>query len=111
MKNTQLKIVKDQLLSYGEVSRNWCLARKLTRLASRINDLKKEGWVFFPGFKREGDYVYKVADIPAWDKSNHIADQVAKSSHDQADEAAYKLCGEFIQPLESIGLSTKSMFT
>lgn len=40
---TQLEIVKDQLLNTGKVSRNWCLQQRLTRLASRISDLKRLG--------------------------------------------------------------------
>ena len=70
MKETQLKIVKDQLLKYGEVSRNWCFRlrpKAIARLASRINDLKREGWVFTTE-KREGDFVYKAAYIPKQEK-------------------------------------------
>jgi hypothetical protein len=63
MKNTQLKMIKDQLLLTGEVSRNWCLQRYCSRLGARIMDLKKEGWVFTTE-KRNGDYVYKLEAYP-----------------------------------------------
>jgi hypothetical protein len=63
MKKTQLTQIKHQLLSYGEVSRNWGLRNQIARMASRILDLKKEGWVFETE-TRGGDYVYIATLIP-----------------------------------------------
>lgn len=59
---TQLEIVREQLLSTGEVSRNWCLSRHITRLGSYIIFLKREGLNIEPKDKnRSGeDYVYKL---------------------------------------------------
>ena len=41
------------------MSRNWCLSRFISRLASRISDLEAKGWEFETE-NRNGDYVYKV---------------------------------------------------
>jgi hypothetical protein len=80
MKETQLKIVKDQLLKCGEVSRNWCLSQRLTRLASRILDLKKEGWTFKDPQKRNGDYFYILDYSPEkkWREAQELADYAAR---------------------------------
>lgn len=44
-KATQLQYVKDKLREQGYITRNQCLKLYITRLASRIDDLKSEGWV------------------------------------------------------------------
>lgn len=68
MKKTQLKMIKDQLLTYGEVSRNWCLSKYCSRLGARINDLKRQGWTFETE-KRGGDFVYIAIQVPVKDKA------------------------------------------
>ena len=60
MTQTQLQQIRSQLLRNGEVSRNWALRNYISRLASRINDLKNEGMEFEKPEKRNGDYVYKL---------------------------------------------------
>ena len=67
MKKTQEKIVIDQLLANGSVSRNWALANFISRLGSIICDLAKDGWSFDPGYVKNGkskDYVYKMTKCP-----------------------------------------------
>ena len=66
-KESQLEYVKKLLLNYGKVSRNHCLEQRLTRLTSRIDDLKNEGWEIEP--KREKinggtDFVYYLKSSP-----------------------------------------------
>ena len=46
MKTTQKQIVIDQLNNIGQVSRNWCLQRYITRAAALIATLKKDGYEF-----------------------------------------------------------------
>lgn len=67
MKETQLQKIKNQLLTYGFVSRNWCLSWYCTRLGARIIDLKKEGFKFEIEH-RGGDYVYKMVKDPTEDE-------------------------------------------
>ena len=66
-KLTQLEIVRQRLLETGEVSRNWCLREKfITRLGSRIYDLRKEGFEFEAKNRKVGnrnDYVYIVKKV------------------------------------------------
>ena len=57
---TQKQEVTLQLNLNAQVSRNWALQKRITRLASIINQLKKEGWDFETE-ERSGDYVYKVS--------------------------------------------------
>lgn len=67
MKDTQLKIVRTQLEEHGEITRNWCLERYITRLGARINDLKNAGWViegFWLKYAGGRDYVYRVISMP-----------------------------------------------
>ncbi len=64
MTKTHKEWVKDQLETNGEISRNQALRNFVSRLASRIADLRQEGWTF--DIKREeGDYVYVVKEKPA----------------------------------------------
>lgn len=58
-KTTQLSFIKDCLLSNGEISRNQCLKHYISRLGSRIFDLRKIGWKFITE-RRGNDYVYKI---------------------------------------------------
>ncbi len=58
-KTKQLNFVKDQLLTHGEVSRNTALRNNITRLATYIVLLKRNGWKFKTE-KRAGDYVYSL---------------------------------------------------
>lgn len=58
-KHTQLTTILKQLEETGEVSRNWCLRSYITRLGSRIWDLKQEGYEFAVE-RRGGDYVYRL---------------------------------------------------
>lgn len=58
-KKSQLDIVREELLRTGEISRNWCLQRFITRLGSRAFDLKKEGYNLITE-RRGGDYIYKL---------------------------------------------------
>ena len=72
MKQTQREFVIAELESVGEISRNYCLQRYITRLGAIICNLKKEGYDFIT-FTRENikpdgskgkDYVYQVIKKP-----------------------------------------------
>lgn len=64
MTKTHKEWVKDQLEREGRISRNQALRNFVSRLASRIADLRQEGWEF--DIKREeGDYVYVVKERPS----------------------------------------------
>lgn len=60
---SQEEKVLAQLKETGEVSRNWCLQRYITRLSAIIYNLKKDGYDFEIE-RRDGDYVYKVNPVP-----------------------------------------------
>ena len=45
-RQTQKQMVMEQLDAVGQVSRNWCLSKYVSRLASIIATLKKEGYAF-----------------------------------------------------------------
>lgn len=62
---TQLERVRGRLLKVGFITRNQCLSQvpAITRLAARIDDLKKEGFIF----KEEDsgrDYTYHLVSQP-----------------------------------------------
>lgn len=60
---SQNQFVEEKLRLDGHVSRNWALKHYITRLASRILDLKAKGWDFKPE-REDGDYVYVVTKQP-----------------------------------------------
>ena len=67
---TQLEMIKQRLIEDGYISRNWCLRNYIGRLASRMDDLHREGWQTEGSFiktDRGLDYIYKLIRIP--DKS------------------------------------------
>lgn len=68
MKQTQLKFVKQALESYGEISRNFCLQNRISRLGAIIALLKSTGWEFVTE-RRYGDYVYILKDKPKQKKT------------------------------------------
>jgi hypothetical protein len=59
MKAVKWPIIYRYLDQYGEISRNQALSNYISRLASRIKDLEKHGWIFRTE-QRDGDYVYIV---------------------------------------------------
>ena len=66
-KTSQLEYIRKLLLNYGEVSRNHCLEQRITRLGSRIYDLRQEGFLIEPKrVKKNGgvDYVYYLVSAP-----------------------------------------------
>jgi len=67
MKDTQKQFILNELGLYGEISRNTCLKNYITRLASMITVLKREGWQFEASYRDTGygkDFVYKVIGRP-----------------------------------------------
>ena len=60
---TQIEFIRRELYQQGHISRNYCLRHYITRLTSRINDLKREGWAFKTE-RYNGDYVYHVTHNP-----------------------------------------------
>jgi len=65
---TQLQWTKNQLLTFGVVSRNDALKRFFTRLGARIDDLHKEGWEIKGEWKKTDygkDYIYKLISAPS----------------------------------------------
>lgn len=68
MKQTQKQFVIKQLRETGEITRNMCLKNYITRLASIIPTLRKEGWGFNTYYREENgskDYVYQVVSKPS----------------------------------------------
>ena len=67
MKETQLQMIRSKVLKDGYVTRNWCLERFVTRLGSRIYDLKEEGMEFEGKYVRTDygqDYKYTLLNEP-----------------------------------------------
>lgn len=67
MRQTQKQFVVQQLNETGEITRNMCLKNYITRLASIIPTLQKEGWEFKRYYREENgskDYVYQVIFQP-----------------------------------------------
>jgi hypothetical protein len=73
MKQSQLITVSLILRDKGEVTRNQCLKKHITRLSDIIYRLSAMGWKFkerkagyetIRGEERNGDYVYKLKSIP-----------------------------------------------
>ncbi len=62
-KERQIITVKRQLKETGQVSRNWCLQRYISRLSALIQILERQGWGFTPE-RANGDYIYKVRYQP-----------------------------------------------
>ena len=63
MKKSQLTYVKEQLEKKGEITRNHCLKRMITRLSAIIFDLKDKGMKIegeWKTTKKGRDYVYKL---------------------------------------------------
>ena len=46
LNQTQIQWVKERLAETGQISRNECLQKYITRLGAIICDLRKEGYVF-----------------------------------------------------------------
>lgn len=63
LNKSQEEQIIDQIRATGEVTRNWCLQRYISRLSAIIYNLKKKGWGFMEE-NRKGDYVYIVACDP-----------------------------------------------
>ena len=65
---TQMEIIRDKLSEDGFISRNFCLQNFISRLGSRIYDLKQEGWEFKTktvDTDRGHDYIYQVTKRPS----------------------------------------------
>jgi len=66
LNKTQKDRVLNQLLTVGYITRNQCLRNYITRLASIIPKLKKEGYEFEVGYIRVNgglDYIYKLKPL------------------------------------------------
>jgi hypothetical protein len=62
---TQLNWIREQLKTYGRISRNECLNKFITRLGARICDLKKEGMDISGHFEETDygkDFVYYIKE-------------------------------------------------
>lgn len=70
MKKTQIQIVKEQLKESGEVTRNWCLQKYISRLSAIVQILEQEGYTFQTSH-RDGDYVYKAVVSPTEPPKTH----------------------------------------
>lgn len=58
-----MELILAQINETGQISRNWCLKNYITRLGSRIWDLKQDGYEF--SIKKEGgDYIYVLKRDP-----------------------------------------------
>jgi len=59
MKQSQLNLIKWKLNKDGNISRNWCLSRNITRLGSYICQLKYEDYDFIRRYtKNRKNYEY-----------------------------------------------------
>ena len=63
MNKTQLDWIVKRLEENGQVSRNDALKHFITRLGSRIYDLKQDGWEFEVE-RKGGDYIYVLVNDP-----------------------------------------------
>lgn len=72
MKQSQLDWVKSQLAQYGEITRNQCLARNITRLSAIILKLRGMGYDFTTS-ERGGDYVYTLGSQPVKAKAVQLS--------------------------------------
>ena len=63
-RKTQLERVRGKLLRDGTITRNQCLSQRaaIARLAARIDDLKKEGYLFDERWDGR-DYRYNLISI------------------------------------------------
>jgi Helix-turn-helix domain len=60
---SQVDIIAGILEREGRITRNQCLRMYISRLAARVADLEKDGWVFRT--KKVGnDYEYRVVERP-----------------------------------------------
>ena len=59
-KEPQLVTVRRHLKENGQVSRNWALERRITRLAAIVPILRRQGYGISEGERVGGDYVYKL---------------------------------------------------
>jgi len=60
---TQLEFIREKLLTDGYITRNYCLSRFISRLGSRILELKQEGLnIKGENLKTENgmDYIYRL---------------------------------------------------
>jgi len=67
MKQSQLNQIIDQLKINGFISRNFALRNYIGRLASRMDDLKKDGWEFETKTVKENggkNFYYYVTKSP-----------------------------------------------
>lgn len=70
-KQGQINLIKSILREKGQISRNWALNNRIGRLASRMTDLKNDGWEFETkkigqDLKNgiQGDFIYKLSKTP-----------------------------------------------
>lgn len=64
-KQSQLNIIKQQLLDKGWISRNDCLRNFITsRLGAYICDLQKEGWDIKGEYTKDKDFKYTLVKSP-----------------------------------------------
>lgn len=67
MKKTQIEWLKDELRNNGKVTRNMALQRYISRIAARVDDLRRDGWVIEgKAVKRLSgtDYQYTLIEEP-----------------------------------------------
>jgi len=64
---SQEQQVINQLRTYGEVSRNWCLQNYISRLGAIISKLQADGWTFYAHYEKTQygrDYIYELMKQP-----------------------------------------------
>jgi hypothetical protein len=62
---SQLALIRAVLKTDKKITRNYCLARHISRLGSRIKDLEYLKWKFDRGYigADRGDYEYRVVKV------------------------------------------------
>lgn len=64
---TQKEKVKEHLVKYGYVRRNWALRNYISRLSAIVYELRDEGWTLkgdYVDTKNGRDYKYELISLP-----------------------------------------------
>lgn len=101
MKQSQVDIVKAELLEKGYVSRNWCLKKYITRLGAIIHRLNKDEAMEIKGrfvpYEHGKDYVYYLPERhPEWNEDiiseDELTDMFGEGGKEEVKDAFLERC-------------------